>query len=71
MHRRWSAEEIAKLKGLAGKRSVAEIAADIGRPKSATLVKAHTLGVSLRVKNSIDPGPSKMDPQRVVGVERK
>jgi hypothetical protein len=60
MRRRWSAKEIAKLKGLAGKRRAAEIAADIGRPKSATVVKAHSLGVSLRVKNSMDPGPSGM-----------
>src|ERR1700709_1216781 len=72
MRRCWSAEKIAKLKGLAGKRSAAEIAADLGRPKSATVVKAHTLGVSLRVKNSMDPGPSGMDLQAegaVVGFE--
>jgi hypothetical protein len=60
MPHRWSEDEIAKLKGWAGKRRVADIAADLGRPKSATIVKAHMLKLSLRVKSSIDPGPAGM-----------
>jgi hypothetical protein len=58
---RWSDEEIAKLKSWAGKRPAAEIAADLGRAKSATAVKAHFLKVSLRVKNSYEPGAAGMD----------
>jgi hypothetical protein len=58
---RWSDKEIAQLKSWAGKRPVAEIAADLGRAKSAIAVKAHFLKVSLRVKNSYDPGPAGMD----------
>jgi hypothetical protein len=58
---RWSDEEIAQLKSWAGKRPLAEIAADLGRAKSAIAVKAHFLKVSLRVKNSNDPGPAGMD----------
>jgi hypothetical protein len=58
---RWSDAEIAKLKSWAGKRPLAEIAADLGRAKSATAVKAHFLKVSLRVKNRYDPGAAGMD----------
>jgi hypothetical protein len=60
MKRRWSDEEIAKLQAWAGKRRAADIAADLGRGKSATVVKAHLLKVSLRVKDQMDPGPAGM-----------
>jgi hypothetical protein len=47
--RRWTADDVAKLKNLAQKHRAAEIAAQLGRSQSATAVKAHQLGLSLRV----------------------
>lgn len=62
MAKRWSVYEVARLKDWAGKRRASEIAADLGRPKAATFVKAHQLKVSLKVRpSSIDPGPTGMD----------
>lgn len=46
--KRWTADDIARLKNLAQKQSRADIAAELGRSLSATAVKAHHLGVSLR-----------------------
>jgi hypothetical protein len=48
--KRWTPEEIAKLKRMAQKYSAAKIAKDLGRGFPATRVKAHQLGLSLRVK---------------------
>lgn len=52
--KRWTADDIAKLKNLAQKQTRKVIAAELGRSPSATAVKAHQLGISLRapVKNS-------------------
>ena len=47
--RRWTADDIAKLKNLAQKQRCEVIAAEVGRSSSATAVKAHQLGLSLRV----------------------
>jgi hypothetical protein len=47
--RRWTADEIAKLKNLAQKEPSANVAAQLGRSVGATAVKAHQLGISLKV----------------------
>ncbi len=44
----WTAEEIAKLKSMAGKMPAREIAAELGRTRSATAGEASKLGISLR-----------------------
>jgi hypothetical protein len=52
--RRWTADDIAKLKNMAQKQRPADIAAQLGRSVSATAVKAHQLNVSLRVARQGD-----------------
>jgi hypothetical protein len=47
--RRWTGDDIAKLKNLAQKQRVSAIAAELGRSRGATAVKAHQLGVSLKM----------------------
>jgi hypothetical protein len=47
--KRWTADDIAKLKNLAQKQTRKAIAAELGRSPSATSVKAHQLGLSLKV----------------------
>jgi hypothetical protein len=47
--RRWSAEERARLRELAGVLPAAEIARRLGRTKHAVQLQARTLGLSLRV----------------------
>ena len=47
--RRWTANEIEKLRRLAGKRRPAEIATELGRTRGSLAVKAHELKISLRV----------------------
>jgi hypothetical protein len=47
--RRWTAEDIAKLKTLAQKLPPSTIAAQLGRSVGATAVKAHELKLSLRM----------------------
>ena len=47
--RRWTADDIAKLKNMAQKEPSAKIAAQLGRSIGATAVKAHQLGISLKV----------------------
>jgi hypothetical protein len=49
--RRWSPSDIAKLKGLAQKHSLARIAYQLGRSPGAVGVKASELKLSLRFKN--------------------
>jgi hypothetical protein len=53
----WTIEDIEKLKTLAQRRSVADIAAALGRSTGSIAVKAHQLGISLRVpaKGSAQP----------------
>jgi hypothetical protein len=48
--RRWSPEEISKLKSMAQKYPAAKIAEELGRGISATMVKAHELKLSMRYK---------------------
>jgi hypothetical protein len=47
--KRWTADDIAKLKNLAKKERCDVIAAELGRSPSATAVKAHQLRLSLKV----------------------
>ena len=47
--RRWTADDIAKLKNMAQKEPRANLAAQLGRSVGATSVKAHHLGISLKV----------------------
>jgi hypothetical protein len=49
IRRGWTAEDIEKLKRLAGKRPLAEIAAEVSRTPGALAVKAHELKISLKV----------------------
>jgi hypothetical protein len=48
--RSWTAEEVAKLQNMAGKYPTAQIAAELGRGVSSIAIKAHELGISLRVQ---------------------
>ena len=45
--RRWSADDIAKLRSMARKFPTSTIAAELGRGHSATVMKAHELRISL------------------------
>jgi hypothetical protein len=47
--RRWTADDIAKLKNMAQKEPCANLAAELNRSVGATAVKAHQLGISLKV----------------------
>ena len=47
--RRWTDDEIVKLKDMAQRKSTADIAAALGRSVGATSVKAHQLKVSLKM----------------------
>jgi hypothetical protein len=48
--KRWSPEDISKLKNMAQKYPAAKIAEELGRGVAATYVKAHELKVSLRYR---------------------
>ena len=56
--RRYSSDEIAKLKGLAGKQRASEIAAELNRTRGSITVKAHQLKISLRLRTP-ETTPSK------------
>lgn len=56
--RPWTADDNAKLKGLAGKVDRNEIAAQLGRSVGATVVQASKLKISLRVRGDADKGQS-------------
>jgi hypothetical protein len=47
--KRWTDEDLAKLRRLARTISTVEIAAQLGRGVSATVMKAHELRISLRL----------------------
>ena len=47
--RRWSSDDIEKLKSMAGKYSRQKIAAELERGPTAVAVKAHQLRISLRL----------------------
>ena len=49
--RSWTAEEIEKLKAMAGKLSTDKIAEQLGRGPMAIAMKAHQLRVSLRTRD--------------------
>ena len=49
-HRHWSADDLTKLRSMAGKHPTPRIAAELGRGISAVRVKAHELRISLRIK---------------------
>jgi hypothetical protein len=57
--KRWTADDIAKLKNLAQKQPRQVIAAELGRSPSATSVKAHYLGLSLRAPGKVAMNPDK------------
>ena len=48
--RRWTAEDIEKLKAMAGKLPRGKIAEQLGRGPMSVAVKAHQLKVSLRTR---------------------
>jgi hypothetical protein len=60
--RRWSADDMAKLQSMARKYPARHIAAELGRGISATMVKAHHLRVSLRMKRHREGGAAGPDP---------
>ena len=67
--RRWSGDDISKLKMLAQKHPAATIAEQLGRSPAALAVKAHELKLSLKLKRPTsdhqlsggDPGPAGFD----------
>ena len=70
MHRPWTEEDIAKLRSMAQRYPTQTIAARLGRGVSATMVKAHQLRLSLKVKSkapspTFDPGPAGFDWQEL------
>lgn len=48
--RRWSEDDVAKLRDMARKMPTPQIAAELGRGVAAVTVKAHELKLSLRMK---------------------
>lgn len=62
MTRDWTEDDVARLKAMAQKFPTARIARDLGRSIGATIVKAHQLKLSLRIKSGkCDPGPTGPD----------
>jgi len=66
MRRPWSDEDIAKLRSMAQRYPVRRIAAELGRGVSATMVKAHELRLSLKIKPkaskpTADPGAAEFN----------
>jgi hypothetical protein len=48
--KRWTIEDVERLRRLARTMPTAKIAAELGRGISATIMKAHELRISLRLK---------------------
>lgn len=48
IHRRWTDEETAMLRALAGNRPPEDIAKAIGRTRAAVMIRAHEMHLSLR-----------------------
>jgi hypothetical protein len=67
IRKRWTDEDIAKLRSMAGDYPTAQIAQELGRGLSATVMKAHQLQLSLRWKSDAvtrgrsEPGPAGID----------
>jgi hypothetical protein len=63
--RRWTDEDVAKLKSMAKKYPSKQIASEIGRGTGSIRTKAHELSISLRVnrpqRETGDPGASGLD----------
>ena len=65
--KRWTDADITKLRTMAGNYPAAQIAQELGRGLSATVMKAYWLQMSLRMKSeavnrdSMEPGPAGMD----------
>ena len=70
MRRPWTEQDIAQLRSMAQRYPTRTIAARLGRGVSATMVKAHQLRLSLKVKSKaaspvFDPGPAGFDWQEL------
>jgi hypothetical protein len=50
MSKAWSNKDIETLRALARRQKAAQIAKELGRSYGATVVKAHQLGISLKVQ---------------------
>lgn len=65
MSQDWTDDDVARLKAMAQKFPTAKIARDLGRSIGATIVKAHQLKLSLRIKpaknSACDSGPGGSD----------
>ena len=65
IRRRWTDQDVAKLKSMAQKYPSAQIASEIGRGMASVRTKAHELAISLRMdrrqRQTIDPGASGLD----------
>jgi hypothetical protein len=48
--RPWTPDDVAKLRAMARRLPTVQIAKELGRGVSATVMKAHVLGISLRLK---------------------
>jgi len=68
--RSWTVEDIVRLKSMARSFTTEQIASALNRGRSATIMKAQSLGVSLRLDrqrlqrtapNNADPGAAGMD----------
>jgi hypothetical protein len=57
MSKAWSKKDIETLRALAQHRKTSEIAKELGRSYGATVVKAHQLGISLKVRPSTTRHP--------------
>jgi hypothetical protein len=51
----WTSHDVRKLKAMAGKHSLDEIAVELGRGPSAVKAKAYELRVSLKVQQILGP----------------
>ena len=62
--RRWTKEDIARLKNLARKYPTASVAGQLGRSAAATAIKAHELKISLKMqrRNTEGEPPTVVDP---------
>jgi hypothetical protein len=65
MPKPWTAEDVLTLQAMARKHPPEQIAAELGRGVTATMVKAYELRIPLRIKSrwdsNLDPGPAGMD----------
>jgi hypothetical protein len=63
--RRWTDEDVTKLRSMAQKYPSARIACELGRETSAIRAKAHKLDISLRMdrhqRRTIDLGATELD----------